>query len=325
MSDELSVRETRLKKLGRMRELGQDPFRHETYSSPVPVAQLLENFQEGATVSLAGRIVSYRLMGKAGFAHISDGDSRIQGYFRKDDLGEIGWEMFNLLDIGDHVGVQGYQFVTKTGEKSIHVSTLEPLSKALQTIPLGKEKDGHVFSGLSDVEQRYRHRHLDLITNPEARKVLILRSRIVAAVRHYFEGLDYLEVETPMLQLEAGGATARPFLTHYNAYELEVKMRISLELYLKRLICGDLRKVFEIGRVFRNEGVSNKHSPEFTMLEFYEAFADMEVMMKRVEDCFAYVAKEVFGNTAVEFGDGRTIRFRPALEANRPPLRNREA
>jgi lysyl-tRNA synthetase class 2 len=294
MSEE-SIREVRLGKLARMRELGHDPYAVEKFERTDSAKNLLDSFEEGKQVSFAGRIVSYRLMGKAGFAHISDGDGKIQGYFKKDDLGETGWELYNLLDLGDHVGVTGYLFVTKTGEKSIHVSTLTPLSKALHAIPIGKEKDGHVFYGLSDVEARYRHRHLDLIANADARKMLLDRARITAAVRRYFDSQGYLEVETPMLQLEAGGAAARPFLTHYNHYELEVKLRISLELYLKRLICGDIPSVYEIGRVFRNEGVSNKHSPEFTMLEFYEAYANLETMMRRVEDCFRFVARQVFG------------------------------
>jgi lysyl-tRNA synthetase class 2 len=309
MSDELTLRESRLKKLGQMRELGFDPFKVESFPTPLSVHKLLEDFEEGSDVSLAGRVVSYRLMGKAAFAHLSDGDDKIQGYFRKEELGEALWEIFLLLDIGDHLGVTGKLFTTKTGEKSIHVATVLPLSKALQQIPLGKEKDGQIFSGLSDIEQRYRHRHLDLLTNRQARQDLIARSKIVAAVRHYFESLGYLEVETPMLQVVAGGAAARPFLTHYNAYETDVKMRISLELYLKRLICGDLPRVFEIGRVFRNEGVSNRHSPEFTMLEFYEAYADLEVMMERVEGCFAHVAKEVFEGGAVKFADGFELDF----------------
>jgi len=301
MSEELSLREVRLLKLQKMRELGHDPFRVEKFERTHSATELLEGFEEGKAVAFAGRVVSYRLMGKAGFAHLGDGDARIQGYFKKDELGEVGWELYNLLDLGDHVGVKGTLFTTRTGEKSIHVSEVTPLSKALQSLPLGKEKDGQVYSGLTDVDLRYRHRHLDLIANHEARKTLIDRMKIVRAVRHYFDGQGYLEVETPLLQLEAGGAAARPFLTHFNAYETDVKLRISLELYLKRLICGDIPKVYEIGRVFRNEGVSQRHNPEFTLLEFYEAYVDLETMMQRVEECFASVAQEVFGTTSVHF------------------------
>jgi len=307
MSEELSLRDVRLAKLQKMRELGHDPYRVEKWERTHSAKQLLDGFEEGRQVSFAGRIVSYRLMGKAGFAHISDGDGKIQGYFRKDDLGEVGWELYNLLDIGDHVGVKGYLFFTKTGEKSIHIQEVEPLSKALHSLPIGKEKDGHVFYGLTDIEQRYRHRHIDLLSNAEARKSLIDRMKITRAVRHYFDSHDYLEVETPIIQVEAGGANARPFHTHYNAYEADVKLRISLELYLKRLICGDIPRVYEIGRVFRNEGVSQRHNPEFTLLEFYESYADMETMMTRVEECFAFVAMEVFGTPLVSMYDGSVV------------------
>lgn len=313
MSDERSLREIRLDKLARMRELGHDPYRVERFDRTGTAAELLAKVPadppegyRGEDVVFAGRIVSYRLMGKAGFAHISDGDGKIQGYFKKDDLGETGWELYNLLDIGDHVGVEGHLFVTRTGERSIHVKKLTPLSKSLQPLPLGKEKEGERWYGLEDVEQRYRHRHLDLVCNPEARQMLIRRSQITSAVRRYFDAAGFLEVETPLLQLEAGGAAARPFLTHYNAYDMDVKLRISLELYLKRLICGDLPKVYEIGRVFRNEGVSNRHNPEFTLLEWYEAYANLEDTMVRVEELFRTVAEEVFGSTVVRIGGDPT-------------------
>lgn len=310
MGEESSIRDVRLQKLAELRRLGADPYAVERFETTHDAATLLARFDElqGQTVRYAGRIVSYRLMGKAGFAHISDGDAKIQGYFRKDDLGETGFEVFKLLDIGDHVGVVGELFVTKTGEKSIHVRELTPLSKSLQVLPLGKEKDGERWYGLQDTELRYRHRHLDLICNPEARRMLIDRMRIVSAVRRFFDSRGYLEVETPVLQLEAGGAAATPFLTYYNAYDVEVKLRISLELYLKRVICGDVRKVYEIGRVFRNEGVSNRHNPEFTLLEFYEAYANLEDMMVRVEDLFRSVCHDVFGTQTVQVkaADGQT-------------------
>jgi lysyl-tRNA synthetase class 2 len=311
MNEELTPRESRLRKLGRMRELGHDPFRVETFAATESIQNALDSFEEGREVAVAGRLVSNRPSGKTGFGNIGDGGSKIQCYFRKDELENVdqSWAMYELIDIGDHVGVFGRLFVTKTGERSVHVTRMTVLSKSLQAIPFGKEKDGQIFSGLADVELRYRHRHLDLLTNPKARQDLVARSKMVAAVRHFFESLSYLEVETPMLQTVAGGAAARPFRTHYNAYETDVKLRISLELYLKRLICGDLPRVFEIGRVFRNEGVSNRHSPEFTMLEFYEAYANMETMMERVEGCFRQVATEVFGSTEVNFEDGATVEF----------------
>lgn len=300
MNDDLSIRDVRLQKLARMRELGHDPYLVERFDRSSSAKEMLEHFEEGKQVSFAGRVVSYRLMGKAGFAHVSDGDDKIQGYFRKDDLGEVGWELYNLLDVGDHIGASGYLFTTKTGEKSIHVQSLTPLSKSLQNLPLGKEKDGHVFSGLADIDLRYRHRHLDLICNQEARRALIGRMKITSAVRRFLDSRGYLEVETPILQLVAGGAAARPFVTHYNAYEIDVKLRISLELYLKRIICGDIPKVYEIGRVFRNEGVSNRHNPEFTLLEFYEAYINLEEVMVLVEEMFRYVSLEVFGTAQVQ-------------------------
>lgn len=287
-----------------MRELGHDPFAQEKFEFALSAQELHAKFEsmEGQTVRFAGRIVALREMGKASFVSLSDGDGRIQVYLRKDDLGEDVWAVAKLLDLGDHLGVEGELFRTKTGEQSIHARSIVPLSKSLQSLPLGKEKDGESWGTLSDVEQRYRHRHLDLIANPEARQMLLNRSRIVSAVRRYFDNAGYLEVETPLLQLEAGGAAARPFLTHYNAYEIDVKLRISLELYLKRLICGDVPKVYEIGRVFRNEGVSQRHNPEFTLLEFYEAYVNLEDMMVRVEECFKFVAETVFGNTEVHIG-----------------------
>lgn len=303
MSEEKSLREIRLEKLNRMRELGHDPYQVEKFDRDHSAKQILDEFEEGKVVRYAGRIVSYRLMGKAGFAHISEGDGKVQAYFRKDDIGETAWELYNLLDIGDHVGVSGELFITKTGEKSIHVREFTPLSKSLVTLPLGKEKDGHQWYGLSDTDQRYRHRHLDLICNPEARSMLLNRCRIMASVRRFMDNRGYLEVETPLLQLEAGGAAARPFTTHYNAYELEVKLRISLELYLKRVLCGDVPKVYEIGRVFRNEGVSQKHNPEFSLLEFYEAFTDLDGMMETVESMFRWVCNDVFGTTSISHGE----------------------
>lgn len=310
MSEEKSIREVRLDKLQRMRELGHDPYKVERFDKQFSSHELLERFDDlqEREISFAGRVVSMRLMGKAAFAHLSDGDARIQGYFKKDILGEEGWELFNLLDIGDHVGVVGKLFVTKTGEKSIEVHRLTPLSKALHNLPIGKEKEGQSWYGLTDPDLRYRHRHLDLIANPNERKMLLDRMKIVAATRRFFDSQGFLEVETPILQVIAGGAAARPFVTHFNAYEMEVKLRISLELYLKRLICGDIPRVYEIGRVFRNEGVSNRHNPEFSLLEFYAAYMDMNDVMEVVENLFRTVSQEVFGGTQVTV-QGVTIDF----------------
>jgi|GEM_PF-337377 len=312
MADDRSIREVRLEKLERMRALGCDPFMQERFVRSHTAQELLDRFDELAgelQTQFAGRVVSYRLMGKAGFAHVSDGDAKIQVYFRKDDLSETEWELYTLLDIGDHVGVAGELFRTKTGEKSIHARSLLVLSKCLEALPVGKVREikdeaGNVtgtqsWYELEDTEQRYRHRHLDLIANPEARSMLINRAKITTAVRRYFDSQGFLEVETPMLQVKAGGAHARPFVTHYNHYEMDVKLRISLELYLKRIICGDVPKVYEIGRVFRNEGVSSRHNPEFTLCEFYEAYANLEDTMTRMEECFRFVANEVFGSPVV--------------------------
>lgn len=309
MSDN-EITSLRLEKLQQLRDMGLDPYSIEVYQVDHFASELLDNFEkmEGQSVSFAGRVVSLRIMGKAAFAHISDGDARIQAYFKRDDIGDRLWEAFQLIDIGDHIGLKGELFLTKTGERSIHAFEFTPLSKALHVLPIGKEKEGEQWYGLSDVDARYRHRHLDLVVNRESREKLLNRSRIVRAVRSYFDNLGYIEVETPMLQIEAGGAAARPFLTHYNAYDLDVKLRISLELYLKRVICGDVPAVYELGRVFRNEGVSNRHNPEFTMLEFYEAYVNLETMMERVEGVFRRVAQEVFGSTAVEVS-GQSVDF----------------
>jgi lysyl-tRNA synthetase class 2 len=295
MSDERELRQVRLEKLARLRQLGFDPFAAERFPFERSAQEILDEFEEGAEVRFAGRLVSLRDMGKAAFAHIADGEARIQGYFRRDDLPDGQYEAFKLLDIGDHIGVEGALMLTRTGEKSIAVSALTPLSKALEPLPIGKEKDGETWYGLSDVDLRYRHRHLDLVVNPEARKKLLDRSRIITAVRQCFYEWGFLEVETPILQIEAGGAAARPFLTHFNAYDLQVKLRISLELYLKRIICGDVPRVFELGRVFRNEGVSNRHNPEFTLLEWYEAYSNLEDQMERVEAVFRSACMAVYG------------------------------
>ncbi len=310
MSEDKSIREIRLEKLEKMIELGSNPYVQEKYEVNYSAIEILDNFEsiQEKEIHYAGRIVSLRVMGKAAFAHISDGSNKVQCYFKKDDIGENAWELVQLLDIGDHAGVSGKLFTTKTGEKSIYATTLKPLSKCLHNLPLGKEKDGEKWYGLTDTEQRYRHRHLDLICNKEVRDMLVNRMKIIAAVRRYFDGVGYLESETPVLQQIAGGAAARPFTAHYNAYDLDVKLRISLELYLKRLICGDIPKIYEIGRVFRNEGVSNRHNPEFTMLEFYEAYVNLEDMMLRVEELFKFVAEQVFGTTVIET-QGITIDF----------------
>ncbi|MES1228283.1 MAG: lysine--tRNA ligase [Armatimonadota bacterium] len=314
------IREHRLAKLAQLRELGHDPYAVEKHALTDSANGLLARYDELAPpegaepdqhlISFAGRIVALQDRGKVWFAHLSDGEGRIQLYVRRDQMSESEFEAFQLLDVGDHLGVTGYLFTTRTGEKTIHVRTVTPLSKTLHQVPIGKEKDGQSWYALSDVNLRYRHRNLDLIANKDARHMLLTRSKVVQGVREFFWGQGFVEVETPMLQVEAGGAPgARPFHTFFNHYEMEVKLRISLELYLKRILCGDVPKVFEVGRVFRNEGVSNRHNPEFTMIEWYEAFVNLEDTQKRVEDCFRAVTMKIFGTTqvTVPHGDAEVV------------------
>ncbi len=320
---------TRVEKLARMRELGKDPFAIERYDrwavvkSPegekplepfsVPVIAAFERSEpkeegvEGPRIeaSLAGRVVSLRIMGKASFAHIQDREGRIQVYMKADELGD-DYELAKLLDLGDFIGVKGFIFRTRTGEVSIHAREITVLSKSIRPIPFGKEKGEQHWYGLQDVEQRYRQRHVDLITNEESRQTFVNRSRIIRAIREFYDNRGYLEVETPVLQSVAGGAAARPFTTYHNALEHEFHLRISLELYLKRLIVGGLEKVYEVGRVFRNEGLSPRHNPEFTLLESYEAYAQLEDVMELVEDLFRHICRALYGGTTFEY-QGATI------------------
>ena len=251
------------------------------------------------TVAVAGRIMAIRVMGKAGFATLQQGGQRLQIYVRLDAVGEQGWALYKLLDLGDHIGVSGYLFRTRTGELSVHVERLTFLAKAMLSLP---EK----FHGLADVEIRYRQRYVDLFTNLESREVFVKRARVLRALRQFFDERGYLEVETPMMQTIAGGATARPFKTHHNALDMDLFLRIAPELYLKRLVVGGLDRVYEINRNFRNEGVSTQHNPEFTMLEFYQAYANYHDMMQLTEDIMAFVAREVNGTTITAF-NGHTI------------------
>jgi len=254
---------------------------------------------EHIQVAVAGRIMAIRAQGKAGFATLQQGGQRLQIYVRLDAVGEQGFALYKLLDMGDHIGVTGYLFRTRTGELSVHVETLTFLSKAMLALP---EK----YHGLADVELRYRQRYVDLFTNLDAREVFVKRAKILKAVRKFFDDRDYLEVETPMMQPIAGGAAARPFTTHHNALDVDLYLRIAPELYLKRLVVGGLDRVYEINRNFRNEGVSTQHNPEFTMLEFYQAYANYHDLMTLTEELIAFVAQEVNGTTVVEF-NGHTI------------------
>ena len=261
-------------------------------------AEQLKDLHEGQKieVSVAGRMMLKRVMGKATFASLTDLKGSIQIYVTRDELGVDDYQAFKKYDIGDIIGVKGFLFRTRTGEVSIHVQELKLLSKSLQVLP---EK----YHGLTDTEMRYRQRYLDLIVNPEVKDTFVKRSQIIKEIRNFLDGRDFMEVETPILVSNAGGAAARPFETHYNALDEDVKLRISLELYLKRLIVGGLERVYEIGRVFRNEGVDTRHNPEFTLMELYQAYTDYYGMMELTESMFRYLAEKVCGTTLIKYGD----------------------
>ena len=261
-------------------------------------AEQLKNLHEAQKieVSVAGRMMLKRVMGKATFASLTDLKGSIQIYVTRDELGVDDYQAFKKYDIGDIIGVKGFLFRTRTGEVSIHVQELKLLSKSLQVLP---EK----YHGLTDTEMRYRQRYLDLIVNPEVKDTFVKRSQIIKEIRNFLDGRDFMEVETPILVSNAGGAAARPFETHYNALDEDVKLRISLELYLKRLIVGGLERVYEIGRVFRNEGVDTRHNPEFTLMELYQAYTDYYGMMELTESMFRYLAEKVCGTTLIKYGD----------------------
>jgi len=293
----------RLQKLKKLRESGIDPYPHNfkrsNYSS-----ELKDDFDsfENKDVVIAGRIMALRKMGKASFFHLEDLNGRIQVYIKKDDVGEFQYDMFKLLDIGDYAGVNGFVFKTKTKEISVHAKSIVVLAKSTRPLPIVKEKDGQTFDSFEDKEQRYRNRHLDLIVNPEVKKVFMKRSIITRALRSYLDHEEFLEVETPVLQPLYGGANARPFKTHHNSLDQTFYLRIADELYLKRLIIGGYDKVYELSKDFRNEGMDRNHNPEFTMLEWYEAYSDYKDQMKRVEEIIRFAAKSI-GNMQVDWGD----------------------
>ena len=301
ISELIKVRRDKLEEL---RSAGIDPF-GQRFDRNATALKILENFteMEGQTVKIAGRIMAKRRHGKAGFANLQDLSGNIQLYFRQNDLGEENYELFKKLDIGDILGIEGEVFRTRKGEISVHVRELVYLSKSLQPLP---EK----WHGLKDVELRYRQRYVDLIVNPEVKEVFIKRSCIIKEMRNYLDERGYLEVETPMMQPIAGGATARPFITYHNALDMDLYLRIAPELYLKRLIVGGLEKVYEINRNFSNEGISTRHNPEFTMLEIYQAYGDFETMMDLAENLIAAVVKRVNGTMTVEM-EGQLIDFTP--------------
>ena len=291
----------RREKLAELQESGKDPFKVTKYDVNVHSSEIKEHYDqwEGKEVSIAGRLMSKRVMGKASFCNVQDLKGNIQSYVARDSIGEEEYKEFKKLDIGDLVGIKGTAFTTKTGEISIHGSSVLLLSKSLQILP---EK----FHGLTNTDLRYRQRYVDLIMNPEVRDTFVKRSQIIKAIRDHLDAQGFMEVETPMLVANAGGAAARPFETHYNALDEDVKLRISLELYLKRLIVGGLERVYEIGRVFRNEGVDTRHNPEFTLMELYQAYTDYHGMMDLVENLFRSVALKVLGTAVVNY-DGVEI------------------
>ncbi|MER1987690.1 MAG: lysine--tRNA ligase [Solibacillus sp.] len=301
LNDQLLVRR---QKMTDIRENGLDPFggRFERTHLSTEVVADFDQFDKEQLeadvkeVIIAGRIMTKRGKGKAGFAHIQDLGGQIQIYVRKDAIGEEAYELFNKADLGDIVGVKGNVFRTQVGELSVKATEFTFLTKALRPLP-------DKFHGLTDIEQRYRQRYVDLMTNDESKATFILRSKIIRAIRNFLDNNGYLEVETPMLHTIAGGAAARPFITHHNALDMELYMRIAIELHLKRLIVGGLEKVYEIGRVFRNEGISTRHNPEFTMIELYEAYADYNDIMDLTENLVAHVAQEVLGTTSVQYGE----------------------
>ena len=290
------LRKVRREKLADLQANGKDPFTITTYNQQYHSTEIKENYGEleGKQVSIAGRMMSKRVMGKASFCNVQDLQGNIQCYVARDSVGEEGYKDFKKLDVGDLVGIEGEVFTTKTGEISIHASNVALLSKSLQILP---EK----FHGLTNTDLRYRQRYVDLIMNPEVRDTFIKRSKILSAIRKYLDGQGFMEVETPMLVQNAGGAAARPFETHFNALDEDLKLRISLELYLKRLIVGGMERVYEIGRVFRNEGLDTRHNPEFTLMELYQAYTDYHGMMDLTENLYRYVAQEVLGTMKIVY------------------------
>lgn len=290
------ILKNRRDKLAEYVEAGMDPFQITKFDRDASTKEIKDNFEnfEGKVVTLAGRLMSKRRMGKVGFGDLADRDGRIQIFAKKDILGDEEYERFKKLDIGDIIGATGEVFKTETGEISVRVSKLILLSKSLQPLP---EK----FHGMTDTDMRYRQRYVDLIMNNDVKDTMIKRSKILSTIRHYLDGQGFLEVETPVLVSNAGGAAARPFETHFNALDEDFKLRISLELYLKRLIVGGLEKVYEIGRVFRNEGLDTRHNPEFTLMELYQAYTDYHGMMDLTENLYRHVAQEVLGTTKITY------------------------
>ncbi|MBK6766594.1 MAG: lysine--tRNA ligase [bacterium] len=305
----------RREKLATLRSHGVNPYPY-SFAKTIHISELLAQFdsiQEGEDHSgpefaIAGRIVSVRIMGKAAFCHVRDEFGQMQVYVQRDRIGEAAFALFKLFDISDWVGIRGTAFVTKTGEQSLRASEVVMLAKSVRPLPVVKQQGDEVFDAFSDKESRYRQRYIDLAVNPENRGIFRSRAKIISAVREFLDARGYLEVETPALQPLYGGALARPFMTHYNALDRTFYLRIADELYLKRLVVGGFEKVYEICKDFRNEGMDRYHNPEFTMLEFYEAFADFEMIMNLAEELFRHVAQRALGATVVSY-QGRTVDF----------------
>ena len=295
-ADSKQLLKIRREKLTQLQEEGRNPFEITKYDVTKHSQEIRDGFAqlEGKQVRIAGRMMSKRVMGKASFCNVQDLQGNIQCYVARDSIGEDPYKDFKKMDIGDIIGVEGFVFQTKTGEISVHAEKVELLSKSLQILP---EK----FHGLTNTDIRYRQRYIDLIMNPDVKDTFIKRSRIISSIRRYLDGLGFLEVETPMLVSNAGGAAARPFETHFNALDEDFKLRISLELYLKRLIVGGMERVYEIGRVFRNEGLDTRHNPEFTLMELYQAYTDYNGMMDLTENMYRHVAQEVLGTTTIVY------------------------
>ena len=290
--------QVRYDKLHELQANGKDPFVITKYDVTHHTADIREHFDEmeGAEVTVAGRMMFKRVMGKASFCNIQDLKGKIQAYVARDNIGEDSYKDFKKYDVGDILGIKGTVFKTKTGEISIHATEVVLLSKSLQILP---EK----FHGLTDTDTRYRQRYVDLIMNEEVKDTFVKRSKVISTIRRYLDGQGFMEVETPMLVQNAGGAAARPFETHFNALDEDLRLRISLELYLKRLIVGGMERVYEIGRVFRNEGLDTRHNPEFTLMELYQAYTDYHGMMDLTENLYRYVAKEVTGSEIIQYGE----------------------
>ena len=304
MEDTNKLIKTRIEKIKELKDKGINPYPIRFFPTAYS-KDLIQNFDNSnpkETFKLAGRLSSKRVMGKASFAHLKDFKGQIQLYIARDDIGTEKYSIFKSLDLGDQIGLEGYLFKTQKGEISLHLTDIILLAKCIRPLPVVKEKDGTIYDGFSDVEQRYRMRYVDLIVNDSVKETFVTRSKIISTMRSFLTKKGFLEVETPMMQPIAGGAAAKPFITHHNTLDMELFLRIAPELYLKRLIVGGMEKVFELNRNFRNEGISTKHNPEFTMMEAYIAYGDMETMLKLTEEMIGFITSEVCKTLKIPYG-----------------------